>query len=618
MGDTDTTPETVAPTGPPTGPRRFLKPVLIAWAILAVVLSLTVLGQPGGPFYPDGDDALRMIQVRALVDGQGWFDLTQYRIDPVAPVEMHWSRLVDAPLAALVVILQPLLGETGAERVTAFAMPLLVLLGIMIPLGHLAYRRLGAEGAGLSALAFSALPLLVQQNQPMRIDHHGWQILLVAIALWGVFDTRRLRGAGLAGFAMAWGLAVSIELLPISALFAALLALRWLRNHELRAQLVAYMAALAGGLAVLQIVTQGLSPAQLYCDAITWPHIGLFAVAALGCGVLARLRPLPWYATAAGLGLAGLAGLAVFALSSPACLAPPFADLDPLVRAYWYVNVKEGQPIWRHGWEQWFIVGHLIVILGVLYRLWQRSEGALKTEWGEHLLLAAGGVLAGIMVWRSIAFASVFAAIPLGYLLLRVFRAARAEKGLATFFRQATIPLAIVFFGTLPPMIIQKARAVEAPATEAASDVPQRYDLPLARAKLATLTTSSCELSTLGPALRPLGNATLLAPLDIGPMLMTGSDINVVATAHHRADRAMHDVILAFGSNADIARWVAGKHRADYVVLCADLSEPSLYVAKRGAETLAARLAAGDPPDWLERVELDGVPASFTVWRVRD
>ena len=45
------------------------------------------------------DDAMRLVEVRDLLAGQGWFDLTQYRLSPPGGVAMHWSRLVDVPLA---------------------------------------------------------------------------------------------------------------------------------------------------------------------------------------------------------------------------------------------------------------------------------------------------------------------------------------------------------------------------------------------------------------------------------------------------------------------------------------------------------------------------------------
>ena len=49
----------------------------------------------------DTDDNMRMMQVRGLLHGQGWFDLRQYHLNPPYGANIHWSRLVDLPIAGL-------------------------------------------------------------------------------------------------------------------------------------------------------------------------------------------------------------------------------------------------------------------------------------------------------------------------------------------------------------------------------------------------------------------------------------------------------------------------------------------------------------------------------------
>ena len=56
----------------------------------------------------DTDDNLRMSQVRALLNGQDWYDLRQYKLNPPEGANVHWSRLVDLPLAGLILALRPL------------------------------------------------------------------------------------------------------------------------------------------------------------------------------------------------------------------------------------------------------------------------------------------------------------------------------------------------------------------------------------------------------------------------------------------------------------------------------------------------------------------------------
>ena len=86
--------------------------VVNAWA------GFPALNNAGG----DNDDLLRLVEVRDLLAGQGWFDLHQYRMGLEGGFVMHWSRLVDAPIAAIVLAVSSLTGNTLlAENVAQVA-----------------------------------------------------------------------------------------------------------------------------------------------------------------------------------------------------------------------------------------------------------------------------------------------------------------------------------------------------------------------------------------------------------------------------------------------------------------------------------------------------------------
>src|SRR5688500_14276177 len=89
----------------------------------------------------DTDDNMRMMQVRALLEGQGWLDLRQYRLNPPVGADIHWSRLVDLPIAGLKLLLAPFLGGRVAEQWAAALAPLLPMLVAMASLA-VAVRRL--------------------------------------------------------------------------------------------------------------------------------------------------------------------------------------------------------------------------------------------------------------------------------------------------------------------------------------------------------------------------------------------------------------------------------------------------------------------------------------------
>src|SRR5690606_13199025 len=141
--------------------------------------------------------------VRALLDGQGWYDLRQYRLNPPAGADIHWSRLVDLPIAGLKLLFMPLFGGRIAEQIAVAVAPLLPMLVAMLALAA-AVRRLLGRGAFLLAMlliacAGSARGMWV----PLRIDHHGWQLAMHAIAVMALTDPRRARGGVILGLATA-------------------------------------------------------------------------------------------------------------------------------------------------------------------------------------------------------------------------------------------------------------------------------------------------------------------------------------------------------------------------------------------------------------------------------
>jgi asparagine N-glycosylation enzyme membrane subunit Stt3 len=207
--------------------------VALAWAMIAALLLVTNLQAILAYHFPDPDDTLRLVQVRDLIAGQGWFDLTQHRIDAAdGGVPMHWSRLVDLPLAGVILALRGLIGQHAAETVALILVPLLTFGCALLLAGRIAWRVIGDEAAGFACLAMALSVPLVQQLRPMRIDHHGWQIVCVLVAMNGLMARSPRRGGWATGVALAAGLSISIEGLPLAAAICGVIALRWLRDRH--------------------------------------------------------------------------------------------------------------------------------------------------------------------------------------------------------------------------------------------------------------------------------------------------------------------------------------------------------------------------------------------------
>src|SRR4051794_10056693 len=231
--------------------------VLIAVLTLAVVLAIKLLSIHTGVFDAmSTDDIMRLVEVRDLMGGQGWFDLRQYRLDPPGVV-MHWSRVIDLPLAVSISMLKALIGTQSAEAVTLFIWPLL-LLAVALALVVAIARQL-SDGAvtvlvGAAVLAMLAEPALIH-FRPGAIDHHNAQIDLVLLMLWFALQIERSAiKAAYAGLAASLSLAVGVEMLPaIATMSVAVVVLFIWRGTPVARQASAFAIALAASSVVLAL-----------------------------------------------------------------------------------------------------------------------------------------------------------------------------------------------------------------------------------------------------------------------------------------------------------------------------------------------------------------------------
>jgi hypothetical protein len=75
-------------------PRQPNVALLVALAWLAVALVLLAQHWPEtAERLRDTDDAMRLVELRAWLAGQGWFDLREPRLNPPLGYETNWSRL---------------------------------------------------------------------------------------------------------------------------------------------------------------------------------------------------------------------------------------------------------------------------------------------------------------------------------------------------------------------------------------------------------------------------------------------------------------------------------------------------------------------------------------------
>lgn len=573
--------------------------VIAVWLLLSAGLIFAgwnnILWRSGW----DPDDQLRLVQLRDFLNGQSWFDNNQYRLNVPFGAPMHWSRLIELPLAAIIYMLRPLVGQPLAEMVAGSLVPLLLFGAIIGLLARIASKA-GSPAAGVFAALIAATSVpLVMQLQPMRIDHHGWQIFLSVAALASLFHADARKAGITLGIALAVWLHISLEGAPMAAAFFMYLGWRWLVSAKEGRRLGFAIVGFASTSLLLFFGTQSTGMnADIFCDTASPPHIWAIMIAAsimlsgLAISPSARsARALIMLLAAAGTGL-------VMASAAPDCLGDAFANLDPLVREYWYANVMEGLPVWRQDGETaaFLLAGPVSGLASCIFLL-RTAKGEALGRLATITFFVGYACLLSVFVFRTLSVASAYAVVPAALVAAQLFARFRAATVPAVRIGTVAIILAILAPGALLNGVLDMVQAKQAPADMRAEQK-----------------TAACESAASVAKLARLLQGNMLAPFDMGPMILSQTAHKVVASSHHRNAKGMYDHIRIFRSRPDDAYVLLKARDIRYLVICAGEEELALY-ARKDPNGLWGNIKRGDVPGWLEALPPMG--AGIQIWRIR-
>ena len=566
----------------------------LALAILAGALLLCLLGRTDihDWRFGDPDDLMRLQEVRDWMAGQSWFDVTQYRIAPPTGLSMHWSRLLDVPLAGVILLFRPFVGQAQAELAAAILVPLATFATIAALTAALARRITGSDHwAVAAALCATADAGTMSAARPMRIDHHGWQIacgLAMALLLAG---DRTWRRAALAGFLAALWMHISLEGIVFTAGCGAWLGLRWMTGQErCRYALPLFLAATAAGsLGFFLIGHGGALFDRTFCDAISPVHMVVFGLAAAGTALAVRFAPGGFVARGAALGGAALVAAATYKLWAPQCGGGAFSALTPLTYRLWYLTVAEGRPLWTQSamlacaWLAFPLIG----LAGALHGILSAAPGrrAMAIDYAALLLVS---ILIGCVLMRASAFSNLLA-IP-GMLVGFAFVWTRIQAISAAAVRIPVTVLAILCAIPVTP----GALAIVA--------LPSKPAMP------ATQESANADCVALGNLAHfdaaPRG--VLMTTLDTAQALITAAHQSAVGAGYHRNVASMEEVIRFYTADDATAHAIMKRHGSRYTFVCPGDGDAIKY-AKAAPDGLAARLEKGTPPAWLQPVTVPGL-----------
>lgn len=583
--------------------RRSLVIDLVLSVVLAAFLSIcwaiTDWSRLSRLMLPDPDDMMRLLQVRDWLAGQGINDWTQYRLAPPLGATMHWSRVNDFGIAAIILAATPLVGRHLAELTAILLYPAILFGAALFLSARIARRLWGPRAAAiavvLSALAFPGTTIFI----PGRIDHHALQAVVIEGVVLFAMRRASLRTGLAIGGALAISLVIGLETAPQVAVLMAVLFFGWVAGQAgARERLLGCALALAGVTTVFLIFLRPNLWSAHYCDAFTPASstATLAVAAALFLMVAAHPMLRDWrWRMAAGLLLGGGAlGATLFAY--PVCISGPYGAVDPVLLALFYPHLVEANGVFAQGGiDDTLAIGGVvfaasIVAIWMVWRAplrWPVTVPVAATLWISALitLVQARGTYIGAPLSAPILAGLIVAA-----------RGCRRWRT-ATIASAWIVSTGLVYFQG--PKLLERVAhtGTTAPTADAAHSVQV-----------------GCTVGDTWNEVDRYPAGTVMAGTNVVAYLLGATHHRSIGAGYHRSNAANMAVYRFYLGTPARAREIVRAWRVDYVIYCpGDFDE--VNVAKTFPHSVAASLRAGHPPAWLEPLALRDTP--LRLYRVR-
>ncbi|MEO1639620.1 MAG: hypothetical protein AAFU41_10290 [Pseudomonadota bacterium] len=536
------------------------------------------------------DDILRLVMVRDWLAGQGWFDTTQYRLVPPDGVVIHWSRYIDAGIAALIVPLSVFMPMGQAELIAVAIWPTLIMI-ITLTLVAFGTRHIfGTVAACFAILCFTFWPVTGDLHSGAgNLDHHNVQLLMMVLLAFGLIWPDRPVAAGVVGgLAGAFSLAIGLESLPFIVIGGLGFVIRalFLDTTIGPRLLTSFCAALGLGSIILFLGQTAPSRwAAPVCDQLGTPTLALIGVAiaaSLLPFVMRRTGISPWLHLSITVALTAVGIIAIWPLLA-GCLEGPYSDLTPELQEMITSRIIEARPGLTYAQTHTgpFIIFTLPVFTALIAGavLWSRAGPETLTQetrraLGLLLMLCLLGTAMLLVQMRTVIM--VAAVVPV------------IGGCVATALLQGYLRRRDAVQGLLGLLV---ATAMISPTS-----VAQPFSALLVREQSASREAAAdCRNLASLESLNAVAPGVILAPMNFGSPMLFATHHAVLAAPYHRSPEALKNGILPFEMTEEELRDYIGQTGATHLLLC------------RGATyrgSFAQHLVEGGNADWLQPVRV--------------
>jgi hypothetical protein len=548
----------------PESQAGLVRLICLTGFVLIILNGLKVAPQLSDLFLAaDGDNQMRLVQVRDWLAGQEWFDLRQYRVLPPDGISMHWSRYLDAGIAAVLTSAAWVLPMPSAELATLVLWPS-ILACSMVAIVTLGSSRLFGPICAIGALAvFFTWSKLADEFVAPRIDHHNVQILCATLLFYLALIPAKARILGaLGGLVTAFSLAIGLEMLPFFATVWGLMALRhafdqkgsgdWLLGFGISISLAA------------PLLMAGQTPRAAWgntnCDVLSVPILTLGAI-----GVVSTLIPVLGARVLNSI-VKRIVTLIVISMASlwlsypilGHCLSGPYAEVAPAIRQTIETMITEALSVSSMLEEFPAILGRIVLppllIFGVaVAAVWCARDRLSSAQWTalvQSFVVTVVGFGFALMQVRATNLMTP--AIPLlgGFVLYAFSLVPRTAR-----FRA---PLAVGLLLCLPATVERGVTVLLEPLPTAT---------PFSGSSGGGAVRRSCRNAEAMAEIASLPNSLLFNPLNLGASILVSTNQSVTSASYHRSPEAIWNGVGAFQSE-EALREALTKSGADYLIFC--------------------------------------------------
>ncbi len=533
------------------------------------------------------DDIMRLTVVRDLIAGQSWFDTTQYRMVPPEGLSLHWSRYVDAGIAAIILPLSLVFEMDLAEQIAVGIWPTLIFLLTLVVLGFGTRRVFSAPAASFAMLCLVIWPLTADvHSRPGNLDHHNVQFLMMLVMVLAVIWPDGAKRAGIvAGISAAFSLAVGLEGVLFIVVAGFVLVVRGAIEAE-RSRLVAFCIALFFGSCLLWL---GQAPPATrfmpVCDQLGTPMLGLVSVAAV-----ASLLPLmvlrgadrPAMILGSTIVLTSVGLAAVWPLLGP-CISGPYGNLPDALQTYISTSIVEAKPALVYAKTNAVpaFIFLLPVFAAVLLGGWRWFRTMRNVPCQENKAL---GILLVFCVFglglvfyqmRTVILAATVVPMIGGVVMAQMLASYLKNRDAL----QGMLMLGVQITFIAPTLIVNGLQPLLPDASQTDGQA-----------------VAACRTYETLQSLNDVPPGVILSHGNLGASIIWATHHDALSAPYHRSAAALGNGILPFAMEESEMEVYIRDTAATYLLLCRDQAFDGAF---------ATSLVAGAQVDWLVPVPLD-------------